>query len=299
MNYEKMIQEHIQKDADITVAVLPIERDQVKEFGILKTDTDGQIVEFVEKPQEEEAIRALEIDRAIMEQQGISSERRTHVASMGIYIFNKDMLIKCLKENNEADDFGKEIIPITIKAKKKVYAHFFDGYWRDVGTIKSFYEANLELNRIVPDFDFYNEVSPVYTHARFLPGSKINSCYVQSSILCEGSILTECQIRNSIIGLRCIVRSGADIHDSVVMGSDFYETIRDECTMNHRGLPSLGIGRDSSIRNAIIDKNARIGCNVRIVNPNGIQHHDDENYSIREGIVVIHKNAVIPDNTVI
>jgi glucose-1-phosphate adenylyltransferase len=298
MNYERLIQEHIEKGANVTVAVLPIERDQVKEFGILKTEPDGQITEFVEKPQEENDIRSLEMDKITLEQHGISTERRSHVASMGIYVFDKSLLLDCLRKNETAVDFGKDIIPATIK-EKKVYAHFFNDYWRDVGTIKSFYQANLELTKTVPEFNFYDADAPVYTRARFLPGSKINSCYVQSSILCEGSILTECQIRNSIIGLRSIVRSGADIHDSVIMGADLYETIRDECTVNYKGLPSLGIGRDSTIRNAIVDKNARIGCNVRIINQRGLEHYDDENYSIREGIVVVHKNAVITDNTII
>lgn len=298
MNYEKVIQEHIEKGADVTIAVLPIGRDQVKEFGILKTEPDGRITEFVEKPQEEEAIRALEIDKIALEQRGISTERRSHVASMGIYVFDKDTLIDFLKKNEAAVDFGKDIIPAAIK-EKKVYAHFFDGYWRDVGTIKSFYQANLELTQIVPEFNFYDAVSPIYTHARFLPGTKVNSCYVQSSILCEGSILTECQIRNSIIGLRSIVRSGSDIHDSVVMGADFYETIEDKCAVNDKGLPSMGIGRDSTIRNAIIDKNARIGCNVRIINQQSLDNYDAEDYSIRNGIVVVHKNGVIQDNTII
>lgn len=298
MDYDQVIREHVEKDAEITVAVLPVERDLVKEFGILKANPDGWITDFIEKPQEESAIRSLEIDKVAFEQRGISSERRSHVASMGIYIFNKDVLMKCLRENKTAVDFGKNVIPDEIKARR-IYAYFFDGYWRDVGTIKSFYQANMELTQVVPEFDFYDESTPVYTRARFLPGSKINSCAVQSSIVCEGSIITECKIQDSIIGLRSIVRSGAEIHSSIIMGADYYETIRDECTVNSKGEPSIGIGKGSVIRNAIIDKDARIGCDVRIINQHNMENWDDEFYSIRDGIVVVHKDAVIPDNTVI
>ena len=297
MDYRKMIQEHLQKGAKITVAVLPLERDQVKEFGILRTDTDGRVTDFIEKPQEESEISAMQINGETFQERGIQAEGRSHVASMGIYVFDKDVLIESLRDEGMVD-FGKHVIPASIDTGK-VYGYFFGGYWRDVGTIRSFFQANMELTYASPEFNFYDESAQVYTHPRFLPGSRINNCVVQSSVLCEGSIITECEIRHSIVGVRSIVRSGAEITNAVIMGADFYETIDDECTTNEEGLPAIGIGRGSVIRNAIIDKNARIGSNVRIVNQAGQENYDDSTYTIRDGIVVIHKNAVIPDNTVI
>jgi glucose-1-phosphate adenylyltransferase len=297
MDYQMMIREHEEKDAEITVAVLPIQRDKVREFGILKTDKDSRIIDFMEKPQEDNQIDVMSMDEDTFRKHGVPPTGHSHVASMGIYIFNKEVMVECLTDKNKID-FGKHVIPEAI-GKRKIYAYFFDGYWRDVGTIRSFYDANLELTQMVPEFDFYDESTTVYTHPRFLPGSKINSCVVQSSVLCEGSVITECEIRNSIIGVRSIVRSGAEIHNSVIMGSDYYETIEDQCVINESGLPSLGIGRGSIIQGAIVDKNARIGCNVRITNKEGKNDYDGPTFSICNGIVVIHKNAVIPDNTVI
>lgn len=297
MDYQKMIQEHIDRGAEITVAVLPLERDQVKEFGILRTDPDGRVTEFMEKPQEQKEMDAMEIDKKTFQQRGIQASGKSHVASMGIYVFNKDVLVDCLSDESMVD-FGKNVIPSSIEPRR-VYAHFFDGYWRDVGTVKSFFQANLELTQIAPEFDFYEESFPVYTHPRFLPGSRIDSCIVQSSVLCEGAIIAECEIRSSIIGVRSIVRSGAEITSSIIMGADYYEITEDDCAITPDGVPPIGIGRGSIIRNAIVDKNARIGRNVRIINEQKREDHDDSTYTIRDGIVVIHRNAVIPDNTVI
>lgn len=296
MDYKRMMKCHKDHDADVTVAVLPVERDQVKEFGILKTDKDCRIIEFKEKPSSPEDIDSLTIDQKQLEEQGIEPRGRSHVASMGIYLFNKEVLKEALM-NRDLIDFGKHVIPDLIN-KKKVYAYYFDGYWRDVGTIKSFYDANMELTYLIPPFDFYDEESQIYTRARFLPGSKINSCVVESSILCEGSIITDSEIRNSVIGLRSIVNSGSKIFGSIIMGADYYEDEKDRCKLG-KVVPAIGIGRGSLIKNAIIDKNARIGCNVRIVNERGLDRYDDDCYSIRDGIVVVHKNAVIPDDTVI
>jgi glucose-1-phosphate adenylyltransferase len=291
MNYKKMLQEHIDNKAEITVAVLPVGRDQVKEFGILKTDSDGRITEFKEKPQTEEDISSMEIKKELLEQHEIDPGDRSHVASMGIYIFNTDVLKDTL---GDRIDFGIHVIPDSLNSRR-VYAHYFDGYWRDVGTIRSFYEANLELTNIVPPFDFYDEHFLIYTRPRFLPGSKINSCMVVSSILCEGAIMTDAIIRNSVIGVRSIINSGAVIENSVIMGADQYDKIKDSC--NESTL--MGVGRGSLIRNAIVDKNARIGCNVRIINEGELTTLNSDNYSIRDGIVIVHKNATIPDNTVI
>jgi glucose-1-phosphate adenylyltransferase len=297
MDYGKMLQEHVEKNADITVAVLPVARDRVKQLGILRSDPDGSITDFIEKPQEEREIDGFRIDEATFQQRGIQPMGRSHIASMGVYIFNKNILIDSLRDES-ITDFGGHVIPAAIGARK-VYAHFFDGYWRDVGTIKSFYEANLELTHLVPDFDFYNESTPVYTRPRFLPGSKVNGCSIQSSILSEGSIITGCEIQNSVIGIRSIIRSDSKIINSVVMGGDYYESSEEQRINSEKGLPPMGIGEGSLVQNAIVDQNARIGRNVRIVNKRGRENYDGPDFTIRSGITVIHKNAVILDDAVI
>lgn len=297
MDYRRMLRDHVEKDADITVAATPMRRDQVREFGVIKANSDRKITEFVEKPQGESEIRGLSMDNATFHRHGIKPLGRSHAVSMGIYVFSRELLIQCLEDESSVD-FGKHVIPGSIETRD-VYVHFFDGYWRDVGTVRSFYEANMELTQMVPELDLYNESAQMYTHPRFLPGSKINSCFVESSILCEGSIMTECEIRNSIIGVRSVVRPGAEIRNSVIMGADYYESTEERLANAKKGIPPIGIGGGSAIRNAIVDKNARIGCNVEIVNQYERRDYDGTDFSIREGIVIIHKNAVIPDNTVI
>ena len=297
MDYRKMIREHIQKGADITVAVLPMNRDKVREFGVLKTDLDGRVTNFMEKPQKEDEISTMEVEGSAFERSGIRPMGRSHVASMGIYVFNKDVLIQCL-EDTIAVDFGKDVIPGSI-GSRKIYAHFFEGYWRDVGTVKSFYDANLELTQIVPEFDFYDESAPVYTRPRFLPGSKVNSCVIESSILCDGAIITGCEIRNSVIGVRSVIRSGAKVLNSIIMGADYYESSADQSVKSERGWPPVGIGENSLIQNAIVDQNVSIGRNVSIVNRKGMREHNNSSFSIRDGIVVVHRNAMLTDDTVI
>ncbi len=291
MDYRKMIQEHVEKDADITVAVIPVERDQVREFGILRAKQDGRITDFIEKPQDEGEIRSLEIDEETFRKCGPRCSRRSHVASMGIYVFKKDVLVQCLADKSMVD-FGKHIIPSSI-ATREVYAYFFDGYWRDVGTIRSYYDANLELTLMVPEFDFYDDSALVYTHPRFLPGCKINSCIAESSIICDGSIISDCEIRNSVIGIRSVVSPGARILNSIIMGADYYDS------SHEKGLLKIGIGEGSIIQNAIIDQNVRIGRNVMIINQQERKDYDGTSFSIRDGIVVVHKNAALPDGTVI
>jgi glucose-1-phosphate adenylyltransferase len=297
MDYRKMIQEHVEKGAEITVAVLPVTRDRVKQLGILRSDPDGRITDFTEKPQEEKEIDEFSIAEATFQQRSIQPMGRSHIASMGIYVFNKDVLTNSLQDEG-ITDFGWHLIPASIAARK-VYAHFFDGYWRDVGTIKSFYEANLEFTHLVPEFDFYDESTPVYTRPRFLPGSKVNGCFIQSSILSDGAIITGCEIQNSVIGIRSIVRSGAKILDSVVMGGDYYESIEEQRSNSEKGIPPIGIGEGSLVQNAILDHNVRMGRNVRIVNQHGRENYDGEDFTIRNGIIVVHKNAALPDDTVI
>ena len=216
---------------------------------------------------------------------------------MGIYVFQKQFLIDLLMEST-AIDFGKELIPQAIH-KYKVHAYIFDGYWTDIGTIRSFYEANLGLTTTLPHFNFYSPQMPVYTHPRNLPGSKLNNCNIHQSIIAEGSILNGADIKHSIIGVRSRIGAGSTIKNSIIMGSDFYETTADLEENARKKMPNIGIGNHCTIINAIIDKNARIGDNVSIINAHNLQEHEEENYCIRDGLIVVPKGSWIPNGTVI
>jgi glucose-1-phosphate adenylyltransferase len=222
---------------------------------------------------------------------------RKYLASMGIYLFVKDVLFDLL-DHEQFVDFGREVFPHAI-GERRVYAHLFDGYWEDIGTIESFYRANLALTDPLPAFNFYDSKAQVFTHPRFLPPSKIQKAQVERSILAEGSIVDGAEIAHSIIGLRTIVREGAVIRDSVIMGADYYEADPAHCRDVPRGAPSLGIGRNTRIRNAIVDKNARIGDRCVIENAAGVREADCETHVIRDGIIVIPRKAVLPPGTVV
>jgi len=216
---------------------------------------------------------------------------------MGVYLFNQGVL-RDLLAHTETKDFGKEVIPHAI-GERKVCGHFFDGYWEDIGTIRSFFDAHMDLTRPLPRFDFYDEERPIFTFPRFLPGSKILGADVAHTILCEGSIVNRSRIRDAIVGIRTRIGENCRIERAVVMGADFYESL-DEIERNRdRGVPDVGIGRDCEIRDAIVDKNARIGHGVRLVNRNGVAAETADNHVIVDGIIVVPKDAVIPDGTVI
>jgi glucose-1-phosphate adenylyltransferase len=216
---------------------------------------------------------------------------------MGIYLFNQSVLREILAPT-DSKDFGREVIPRAIH-ERKVCGHFFDGYWEDIGTIRSFFEAHMDLTRPLPKFDFYDEERPIFTFPRFLPGSKILGADVENAILCEGSIVNRSTIRDSIVGIRSRIGESCRLERAVLMGADFYES-REDIDRNHdRGVPDVGIGRDCEIRNAIIDKNARIGHGVRLVNRNGASAESADNYAIVDGIIVVPKDAVIPDGSVV
>jgi glucose-1-phosphate adenylyltransferase len=296
MDYRKFVESHLASGAEITIAVTPVDAARAPEFGVMKVDPRGRIMEFFEKPKAEADIDRMRTPAEILRRAGVPAER-SHLASMGIYLFNGPVLADLLSRS-DASDFGKEIIPQAIQGRR-VFSHFFDGYWEDIGTIPSFFEAHMDLTRPLPKFNFYDEQKPIFTHARFLPGSKILASDVESAILCEGSIVNRSRIRESIIGIRSRIGENCRLERTVVMGADYFESREGLERNREAGLPDVGIGPDSEIRNAIIDKNARIGRGVRLVNRNTLASASAENHVIVNGIIVVPKNAVIPDGTVI
>ncbi len=297
MDYDPFIDFHLRKKADISIAVTPAATSEAPELGVMKPDSRGRILSFVEKPKAPADLELLRVSPAVLQRLGLTTPGRPHLASMGVYLF-KAAVLEELLSRTEFKDFGREVIPGAIR-RHKVYAYLFDGYWRDIGTIRSFYEANLDLTLPLPKFNFYDEKRPIFTHARYLPGSKILRSEVDHSILCEGSIINRSKISHSIIGIRSRVGEGSVIDRTVVMGADYFES-KEEIEVNLRsGLPPVGIGRECLIRGAIVDKNARIGDGVKLINDRGIPCLETDDYVIRDGIIVVPKHAVIPDETVV
>lgn len=298
MDYRDFIRHHEEKEANVTISVIPCDETRASSFGLLKTNEKGQIVEFREKPPKDQ-LPGMQVDTTLL---GLSPEdagTRSYLASMGVYVFNFEALRDLLK-NDKFADFGGEVIPEAI-SRYNVQAFLFDRYWEDIGTISSFYNANLDMANILPKFNLFNADAPIYTRARFLPGSKLIDCQVHDSIISEGCILNRVWIDHSVIGIRSRIENYSRVENSLVMGSDDYQTL-DELEMERRlGIPWIGIGENTVIRKAIIDKNVRIGSNVRILNEAGREHYDDPNHTwfIREGIVIVPKNVTITDGTVI
>ncbi|PYL09998.1 MAG: glucose-1-phosphate adenylyltransferase [Verrucomicrobia bacterium] len=287
MDFRALLHQHIRCGADITLATKPVHRDEVSEFGIMQSGVDRRITRFVEKPADEMALGEMRMSRELLDAIGSIEEGDLYQASMGIYVFNRQVLIECL-ENNLAD-FGKDVIPNTIK-DRHVSAFIYQGYWEDIGTIRAFYKANLDLTDIVPEYSFFEPDAPIYTHPRFLPGSKINGATLRQAIVSDGCIISDAHLERCVVGIRSIIQSGATIRDTIVMGADYFEL--DSATKS--GEPPIGIGRNCVIERTIIDKNARIGEGV-VISPEGKPANvDAENYFVRDGIVVIPKNAVIP-----
>ncbi|MYB93029.1 glucose-1-phosphate adenylyltransferase [Candidatus Poribacteria bacterium] len=297
MDYEKMLQVHTESNAAITVSVLPVKKEDTSGLGILQADANGRIVDFVEKPQTEEELQRLRVEPEVFTSRGIEPQGREYIASMGIYIFNREVLQEVLQDESNVD-FGKDIIPKNIQTRP-VSAYFFDGYWEDIGTIRSFYSANIALTDTAPAFNFYDEQAPIYTNRRHLPSTKVNSSSVRSSILAEGSIIDDSELDRTIVGIRSIISGGSRVYQSVLMGADYYESDAARAAREQSDIPKVGIGRNCLIQNAIIDKNARIGDNSVLVNRDGIDNYDGDDYYIREGIVIVPKDATIPPETVV
>lgn len=288
MDLRRVINCHLESGADITVAAIPVSAAEAPDLGIMKTGPGGEVLGFSEKPKPEALADLRSDDRP---------DGRNYLASMGIYVFEKNFLVDLLSSTTAAD-FGKEVIPQAIGVHR-VSACPFDGYWEDVGTIRAFYEANLALADVAPRFNFYDVTRPIYTHPRNLPGSKLNNCNVHQSIISSGCILTGADIKHSIIGVRSRIGIGTTIKHSIVMGADHYETAEQLRENLEKKQPHIGIGNHCTIINAIIDKNVRIGDNVSIINAHNLQEKDDENYCIRDGIIVVPKGAWIRGGTVI
>jgi glucose-1-phosphate adenylyltransferase len=283
MDFAEVVGEHIASRAEVTVAVTPVQRDDASRYGILKLDATRAVTEFVEKPAPD-ALDALETERGFL-------------GSMGIYIFDRAVLEEELRESDE-DDFGHGILP-SILGRRRLFAYVFDGYFEDVGTIGTFYHANLDLTDPLPRFNFYEPLAPIYTRPRFLPGSKIDDCTIVRSLVTEGVILDHCRLERSVIGIRSRIQRGATVSESLIMGADFYQLPDAIQSDIDSGIPPMGIGEGAVVERAIVDKNARIGSGVKIVNAEGRTEADGDNYYIRDGVVVIPKGVVVPDGTVI
>jgi glucose-1-phosphate adenylyltransferase len=294
MDFQKMIEDHVKRGADISIATIPVDERDAPEFGILKTDTAGMISSFIEKPKKEILNEWTSDTGDEMRAMG-----RNYLASMGIYIFNRRLMTELLsEEHKEATDFGKEIIPSSIN-KYKVASYQYDGYWTDIGNIYSFFEANLALTAEIPDFNLFDNAKPVYTRARMLPPAKISGTTLERTIIAEGSIILASRVENSVIGIRTRIGHGTTVVSTYIMGSDYYETLEEMLHAAERGIPKVGIGERCYIKNAIIDKNCRIGNDVRINGGSHLANTDHALYTVKEGIVVVKKGAILPDGYVI
>jgi glucose-1-phosphate adenylyltransferase len=294
MDYSEIVEAHIDRQADITIAAQAVAPDEASGMGILRFDRDGQIVAFEEKP---DAARLEEIGRSIPAGASFAGhiQDKPFVASLGIYVFSREVLFEVLAQD-EATDFGRGIIPHALN-HYEVQAHLFRGYWADVGTIQSFYDANVMLTQPGAPFSFYDPRRPIYTRPRFLPGARLADCTVRDAIIAEGCDIDRCTIEHSVIGIRANIRSGTRITRSVLLGADFYESDDEAPARGNR--PRLGIGRDVVLDRVIVDKNARIGDGVSLTNAAGVQEANGSGFYIRSGIVIVPKDGVIEEGTVV
>lgn len=290
MDFREMIDFHIQNKGEVTIATIPVNAKDATGFGILKSDEEGTITSFIEKPSSD-----LLEDWTSEVSEDMKNNGREYLASMGIYVFDKKVL-KDMFAEDPGDDFGKDLIPNAIKNGRKTLSYQYNGYWTDIGTIESFFEANLDLTNEMPQFNLFAP-TPIYTRARMLPPSKVNGSYVSKAIIADGCIVLADKIESSIIGNRTRIDKGASINNSYIMGADYYEDVEDFDDNQAKGIPNIGIGKYSYIEKAILDKNCRIGDNVRIVGGKHLQDGDFDAYSVKEGVIVVKKNAIIHNNT--
>jgi glucose-1-phosphate adenylyltransferase len=299
MDYRKFLARHFETDADITVSVIPIPPDSASEFGLVKIDNAGRLVEFREKPKGD-ALEAMRVDTTSLGLSADDASKRPYLASMGIYVFKYDRLEEVLAQDTSHLDFGKEVIPTSIN-KYNVQAYLFNDYWEDIGTIAAFYKANLDMTSAIPPFNLFDAEAPLFTRARYLPPSKINNCEIRDSIISDGCIINGAKINRSVIGLRSRIADGSKIDAAYMMGADYYQTLEDMDSDREADRPRIGVGENTVIRRALIDKNARIGKDVRLLNEAGVETADGPNgtYYIRDRIIIVPKNALIADGTVV
>jgi glucose-1-phosphate adenylyltransferase len=296
MDYRRILAQHVETYADVTVATIPVTRDRVPNFGIMEINMEKRIVRFEEKPKDQTVQNALMVKPEAYGVLGLEGAAESFLASMGIYVFNRDILLQLL--DNDMTDFGKHIIPRVIHTHR-VFSYVFQGYWEDVGTIRSFFEANLDLAAELPRFNFYDANARIFSRPRFLPGSKINGAHVNHAVVSDGCIINHANISHSIVGVRSIVGAGSSLHRVVLMGNDSYESQESILENEMIGRPRTGVGQNTRLENAIIDKNARIGDNVVLTPANKPENMDHPLYYIRDGIVIIPKNGAIPHGMVI
>ncbi|KAG0561448.1 hypothetical protein KC19_9G065400 [Ceratodon purpureus] len=300
MDYMDFVQKHRDSGADITISCVPMDDSRASDYGLMKIDDEGRVLYFNEKPKGAE-LKTMQVDTTVLGLSAEEAKKMPYIASMGIYVFKKDVLLKLLRwRYPTANDFGSEIIPAAAK-EFNVQAYLFNDYWEDIGTIKSFFDANLALTAQPPQFSFYDATKPIFTSPRYLPPTKIEQCQVKDSIISHGCFLRSCSVEHSIVGIRSRLESGAVLKDAMMMGADYYETEEEIAQMLKEGKIPLGVGANSRISNCIIDKNARIGKNVVIANTDNVQEalRPEEGFYIKTGVTVVEKNATIKDGTVI
>jgi glucose-1-phosphate adenylyltransferase len=296
MDFRQILAQHVEKQADISIATIPVTRRESQSFGIMQMNEEHRITRFVEKPKDPALQDSLRLERKWYEKLGIEDDRELFLASMGIYVFNRDVLRKLL--DNTLADFGKHIIPAAI-GTHRVFSYVFQGYWEDIGTIRSFFDSNLDVTSELPRFNFFDMAAPIFTRPRFLPGSKINGAHIDHAVISDGCIINHATITQSIVGIRSLVGAGTELSRVILLGSDYYEAHESIMANEKAGRPRIGVGSNSKIENAIIDKNARIGNNVTISPAGKPENADHALYYIRDGIVIIPKNGIVPHGTVI
>jgi glucose-1-phosphate adenylyltransferase len=299
MDFRELQKTHQDNKADVTIAVLPVSQEQTPHFGIIQLDETGRVIGFVEKPKTPEQLKPLSISGQWLESRGIESKGRHFLANMGIYVFNRQTLFELLNLAPRSTDFGKEVFPNSIRTHR-VYCHLFDGYWEDLGTIKAYHEANLALASDNPPFNFHSQEGIIYTRMRFLPASRMSGATLEQSLVSDGCVIQAgTKISHSVIGLRSRIGSNVTIKDTVFIGADRFETDAERQRNRERSAPDIGVGEGAVIERAILDKDCRIGKNVRIINKKHVENEEGANYVIRDGIVVIPKGIMVPDETVI
>jgi glucose-1-phosphate adenylyltransferase len=296
MDFRKIIEDHIASKADVSIAAIPFPVSKVEGLGLMQVNDDLSVNRFVEKPKDPAVIQGLTLSPKLESTLHSSSGEKHCLASMGIYVFNRQVLADAL--DNNMTDFGKEVIP-SLLGKKRLFAHIFEGYWEDIGTVKAFFDTNLALSDPLPPFNFFDPTAPIYTQDRYLPASKLNKCVIDHAVIGDGSIITDCTIKRCVLGIRSYVGEGSNLSEVVMMGADYYETPEQKAANSKRGMFNIGVGRNCQIEHTIIDKNARIGDNVKLSSAGKVDGEYPHGVIVRDGVLVVPKGAIIPSGVVI